>query len=545
MREPMKIYDGSAEAKNARKKAGSWNGFHLLLTAQARRAVLLSSLKIPMLIAFVAGMVTGIMTGAGAVFGLIFGVALALVIYAGFQSDVYKKLYRPDREQGALMLPEGMTWEQAVERIRHGFSHPDVEQVTDTPEDITFHSKKRGTYQLKNTSDGLQMTILAKPSKSSKKEYLYAVFGSMLLSQVITLLYPEMISAAQVEEEKAQINKLFRRHGMPMLVEWVVGIVVLALMAYTAYNLVYSDSARSKGLSDAHHGMFPAEATIGEVLDEFFANGKWDNYEQSGMTFVSYTGERTNAETGEKVVVGIYFKQAKDGSFSIDRMTLDGDTMNLLGQYAVLSAANESYCKNHGIASSSPLDSLDDILNDTASTTAEPEGKVESTAESASEPKAETSAEEPDTTDEEETGLITEDRKVHSTNGIDTYWELAGDISAFMGTYESGQMTEEDRAYFQSYSSKLFFTQWQNAMYTDVDEYHWKYGALVGWHEFVTYLNFYDDVASVNGLNLIPSEYYDVLYSVTLDPTTDDEAEPYVNEVVDIAENNGAEIQIW
>ena len=165
--------------------------------------------------------------------------------------------------------------------------------------------------------------------------------------------------------------------------------------------------------------------------------------------------------------------------------------------------------------------------------------------ESASEPEAETSAEEPDTTDEEETGLITEDRKVHSTNGIDTYWELAGDISAFMGTYESGQMTEEDRAYFQSYSSKLFFTQWQNAMYTDVDEYHWKYGALVGWHEFVTYLNFYDDVASVNGLNLIPSEYYDVLYSVTLDPTTDDEAEPYVNEVVDIAENNGAEIQIW
>ena len=537
MREPMKIYDGSAEAKSARKKVKSWNGFHLLLTAQARREVMLSSLKIPMLIAFIAGVVTGIMTGAGAVFGLGFGAALALVIYVGFQSDVYKKLYRPDREQGTLMLPEGMTWEQAVERIRHGFAHPDVEQVTDTPEDITFHSKKRGTYQLKNTPDGLQMTILAKPSKSSKKEYLYAVFSSMLLSQVIALLYPEMISAAQVEEEKAQVNRMFRRHGMPMLIEWIVGIVVLALMAYTVYNLVYSDSARSKGISDGHLSVFPAEATVGEVLDDFFANGKWDNYEQNGTTFVSYTGEGAGAETGEKVVIGIYFKLEEDNSFSIDRMTWNGDTMNLLDQNDVLSTVNESYCKKHGLASNSlldsALDSLDDALNDAASTAAEPESKPE------------TNAEEPDTAGEEESGLITEDRKVPSTNGTDTYWELAGDISAFMGTYESGQMTEEDKAYFQAYSSKLFFTQWQKAMYTDVDEYHWKYGALVGWNRFVTYLNFYNDVASANGLNLIPPEYYDVLYSVTLDPTTDDEAEPYVNEVVDIAENNGAEIQIW
>lgn len=551
MRETMKIYDGSAEAKNARKKAKSWNGFHLLLTAPARRAVMLSSLKIPMLIVFIVGLAAGIAAGAGVGFGLGFGAALALVIYMDYQNDVYKKLYSPERDQGVLTLPEGMTWEQAVEHIRHGFAHPDVEQVTDTPEDIIFHSKKRGTYQLKNTPDGLRMTILAKPSRSGKKEYLYAVFSSMLLSQVIALLYPEMISAAQVEEEKAQVNKLFRRHGLPMLIEWVIGIVLLAVMGWMLYMALYSDAARSKGLSEGHYSAFPAEATVGEVLDDFFVNGKWDNYEQSGATFVSYTGECADAQTGGTITMGFYFKLEEDGSFSMDRMTWNGDTMNLLEQYAVLSKISESYCQHHGIANSGSnplddaLDSLDDILNDAASTTAESEGEVESTVESASEPEAETSAEEPDTTDEEETGLITEDRKVHSTNGIDTYWELAGDISAFMGTYESGQMTEEDRAYFQSYSSKLFFTQWQNAMYTDVDEYHWKYGALVGWHEFVTYLNFYDDVASVNGLNLIPSEYYDVLYSVTLDPTTDDEAEPYVNEVVDIAENNGAEIQIW
>lgn len=149
MSEPMKIYDGSAEAKTARKQAKSWNGFHLLLTAPARRAVMLSSLKIPMLVVFIVGLAAGIAAGAGVGFGLGFGTALALVIYMGYQNDVYKKLYAPERDQGVLTLPEGMTWEQAVERIRHGFAHPDVEQVTDTPEDITFHSKKRGTYQLK------------------------------------------------------------------------------------------------------------------------------------------------------------------------------------------------------------------------------------------------------------------------------------------------------------------------------------------------------------------------------------------------------------
>lgn len=271
MSEPMKIYDGSAEAKTARKQAKSWNGFHLLLTAPARRAVMLSSLKIPMLVVFIVGLAAGIAAGAGVGFGLGFGTALALVIYMGYQNDVYKKLYAPERDQGVLTLPEGMTWEQAVERIRHGFAHPDVEQVTDTPEDITFHSKKRGTYQLKNTPDGLRMTILAKPSRSGKKEYLYAVFGSMLLSQVIALLYPEMISAAQVEEEKAQVNKLFRRHGLPMLIEWVIGIVVLVVMGWMLYMALYSDAARSKGLSEGHYSAFPAEATVGEVLDDFLS----------------------------------------------------------------------------------------------------------------------------------------------------------------------------------------------------------------------------------------------------------------------------------
>ena len=109
------------------------------------------------------GVVTGVATGAGAV-SVLLGLLIAAVIYFGFRDDVYKKVYGPEHDRGHLPLPEGMSWEEAADRIRRGFDNPDVEQVTYTAEAMTFYSKKRGTYQLKNTADGLKMTILTKPS---------------------------------------------------------------------------------------------------------------------------------------------------------------------------------------------------------------------------------------------------------------------------------------------------------------------------------------------------------------------------------------------
>lgn len=523
MSEPMKIYDGSAEAKTARKQAKSWNGFHLLLTAPARRAVMLSSLKIPMLIAFAAGVATGIMTGAGAVFGLIFGAALALVIYMGYQNDVYKKLYAPERDQGVLTLPEGMTWEQAVERIRRGFAHPDVEQVTDTPEDITFHSKKRGTYQLKNTPDGLRMTILAKPSRSGKKEYLYAVFSSMLLSQVIALLYPEMISAAQVEEEKAQVNKLFRRHGLPMLIEWVIGIVVLVVMGWMLYMALYSDAARSKGLSEGHYSAFPAEATVGEVLDDFFVNGKWDNYEQSGATFVSYTGECADAQTGGTITIGFYFKQEDDGSFSMDRMTWNGDTMNLLKQYAVLSKISESYCQHHGIANSGSnplddaLDSLDDILNgdlnDAASAIPEPESEPE-------EPAAESVSESVSGSDEEsETDSDWDDWDW----GEDLYTRIQVDT----GLAADGELDNEELSYLRAMGEDAFFDQWEYTMCDDIEMIGSRYDYETAYSIFENYVNLYE-VVFPNGS--LADKYISYCYESST-PETEDQAENRVHDI--------------
>ena len=553
MKELFEIYDGSAEAKKAKGKSKNLSGFHPLFTAAARRSIALDALKIWLLLGFIVGIVTGVATGAGAV-SVLLGLLIAAVIYFGFRDDVYKKVYGPAHDRGQLPLPEGMSWEEAVDRIRRGFANPDVEQVTDTADAMTFYSKKCGTYQLKNTADGLKMTILTKPSKSSKKEYLYAVFSSVLLSQVIAILDPEKISAEQVEEEKAAVRKLFGAHKMPLVIELAITAAFVAFAAYVLYTTLYSDSARSKGISDSYLNVFPSEATVGEVLDDFFADGKWDNYEQNGVTYVSYTSIGQNTQTGEKIVIGIYFKLNSDKTFGIDRMTWNGDTMNTLEQLGVISALNDSYRESHGLASSNALDSafdelenvLDDALADSSSSVsmAEPESETVSTSVTESVPYTETA----DAYDADDVfpAATRFDEQVTSTNGMDTYSKLAGEISVEYNHYD--ELTEEIKEYFLSYGP-YFRTAWLNAMYTDIYEDTGRYGNATALYDFVKYMSFYDEITSYYDPVPMSQAFHDVILSmedqIYVDTATDREAAPYVDEVIQTAEANGAELQIW
>jgi len=465
---------------------------------------------------------------------VLLGLLIAAVIYFGFRDDVYKKVYGPEHDRGQLTLPEGMSWEEAVDRIRRGFANPDVEQVTDTADAMTFYSKKRGTYQLKNTADGLKMTILTKPSKSSKKEYLYAVFSSVLLSQVIAILYPEKISTEQVEEEKAAVRKLFGAHKMPLVIELAITAAFVAFAAYVLYTMLYSDSARSKGISDSYLNLFPAEATVGEVLDDFFTDGKWDNYEQNGVTYVSYTGIGQNTQTGEKIEISIYFKLNNDKTFGIDRMTWNGDTMNTLEQLGVISALNDSYRESHDLASSNALDSafdelenaLDDALADSSSSVsmAEPESETVSVAES-------TVYDEPEEYTQNQTESDSTGYEIHQNS-------LAEDIYISIGDYTSGNMTEEQKAEFRSYGENAFYSAWQDAMYSDVYRCWGRYGYLVAWEQFGDYLDFYEGIFGSERL-----KDYDSIYNNA--PTgmeTDDEAGYYVDEVLALAEKNNADM---
>ena len=77
-----------------------------------------------------------------------------------------------------------------------------------------------------------------------------------------------------MEEEKAAVRKLFGAHKMPLVIELAITAAFVAFAAYVLYTTLYSDSARSKGISDSYLNVFPSEATVGEVLDDFFADGK-------------------------------------------------------------------------------------------------------------------------------------------------------------------------------------------------------------------------------------------------------------------------------
>ena len=234
-------------------------------------------------------------------------------------------------------------------------------------------------------------------------------------------------------------------------------------------------------------------------------------------------------------------------------LAVTDDTMNTLEQLGVISALNDSYRESHGLASSNALDSafdeleneLDDALADSASSEAEPESETASVRVAESVPYTETA----DTYDADDVfpAATRFDEHVTSTNGMDTYSKLAGEISANHNGCE--ELTEEQREYFLSYGS-YFQTAWLNAMYTDVDVDTGKYGNAVAWNDLTNYMYFFDEVTDYNDTELtnkiwsVMFGFYDE-FGYDIDTLTDDEIAPYIDEVIQIAEANGAEVQFW
>lgn len=65
-----------------------------------------------------------------------------------------------------------------------------------------------------------------------------------------------------MEEEKEAVRKLFGAHKMPLVIELAITAAFVAFAAYVLYTTLYSDSARSKGISDSYLNVFPSEATV-------------------------------------------------------------------------------------------------------------------------------------------------------------------------------------------------------------------------------------------------------------------------------------------
>ena len=188
---------------------------------------------------------------------------------------------------------------------------------------------------------------------------------------------------------------------------------------------------------------------------------------------------------------------------------MDGETMNLLRQNIALSEISNSYCESHGLASNN---AIDNALNDVAGAVSESES-------------------------------VTEEPAAASVNEVYVESNESAIMTAAREYYENDVLPASERTRFQSLDKNELAIAWQDAMYTDIYECTSQADYARAWNRFVNYICFYahidGDTDKVSGY----SDYYDVYMNGPVYAETDDEAEPYVDEVVKIAANNGAQIQ--
>lgn len=88
-------------------------------------------------------------------------------------------------------------------------------------------------------------------------------------------------------------------------------------------------------------------------------------------------------------------------------------------------------------------------------------------------------------------------------------------------------------------------TAWLNAMYTDVYEYSGKYSNLDALSRFIEYLKFYDEATDYMEVEGMIQDLHEIWYDFDIETLTEEDAGVYVDRVIQMAEANGAEIQIW
>ena len=124
----MKILDKREEAWEEKKKSDGWNGYHVLFTETTQFLIIWEDMKKKLKIAYFATLAFLILfvvcLGGAGIWNFIESALLSAVvpiIYGLFcRDDIYLKVFDPARDQGALYLPEEMTWEEAVDVIRRG-----------------------------------------------------------------------------------------------------------------------------------------------------------------------------------------------------------------------------------------------------------------------------------------------------------------------------------------------------------------------------------------------------------------------------------------
>lgn len=80
---------------------------------------------------------------------------------------------------------------------------------------------------------------------------------------------------------------------------------------------------------------------------------------------------------------------------------------------------------------------------------------------------------------------------------------------------------------------------------TDVYEYSGKYSNLDALSRFIEYLKFYDEATDYMEVEGMIQDLHEIWYDFDIETLTEEDAGVYVDRVIQMAEANGAEIQIW
>lgn len=117
-------------------------------------------------------------------------------------------------------------------------------------------------------------------------------------------------------------------------------LIVLAAVVVVVIALSLLFSQPGDGVRNAYLSQYSDKVTIEEAFDSFFADGKWDEYDAGGYSYVTYTG--TCEYLGEPADARITFRITDDW-FVVNRLDINGVEQDDLTLSVLLDQIYEDY----------------------------------------------------------------------------------------------------------------------------------------------------------------------------------------------------------
>lgn len=138
------------------------------------------------------------------------------------------------------------------------------------------------------------------------------------------------------------LNAVEKRRKIASVVSAIATVLIIAVIALEAalpgsLHRIMVPGAEVRG---AYLTQYSDEVTIEEAFDNYFDNGKWSTYKETGYSYVVFTG---NCEyLGSRADIRLTFKLTGE-NFRVDSLDVNGVTQGALIMYGLLSSVYEGY----------------------------------------------------------------------------------------------------------------------------------------------------------------------------------------------------------